>query len=535
MRPTGYCVLVLSLLFVLGCGDATPAGDETGTVKPEIAWFEGDVEAAFAFAKDAGKPVFLYWGAEWCPPCHNLKKNFFVKQEFIEASKKFVPVYLDGDTERAQLWGEKFKIAGYPTVILFSPTGVELFRMPTDVTAEQYGVLLEAAISDFRPVVDVLAEVMEEGPGAADSGDLELIAFHSWTGDPNLTLSDAEAFEAFWSLYTETPPDLDRLRSRFMVLTLERAMPKIGVVSQIYGDGDLVVLDEDRRATLRSGLMNLLGSPDLWLENKVFLTLQSSRAVGVLEPEPGAGRDELADAWSAAAVEMQDHPGFSATEQLMAFVPEFELLSLAGHAAGDPIPQTLQDKVRARAEKIVAEADDPGEFQSTLNMTVWLLGMAGLKDEAKTMLDEHMDETVAPHYFLSLLGDLHADDPQVALSWHRQAFEQAGQTSSGIKWGTSYVLKMLALTPDDTTAIGDACRQVITLMIRNEDAFAGRNVQYLGSLESALLQWADSTDNGQLIDDLRAEIAAQCDRFGDDVNPAQVERCLAFLVPVDAG
>src|SRR5215211_6711451 len=38
-----------------------------------IAWFHGDVDAAFAAAKAANKPVFLYWGAEWCPPCAQIK------------------------------------------------------------------------------------------------------------------------------------------------------------------------------------------------------------------------------------------------------------------------------------------------------------------------------------------------------------------------------------------------------------------------------------------------------------------------------
>lgn len=530
MSRASMVALVYFALVVVGCGDEVSPPTNTENANEVIEWFEGGVEEAFAFAKEAGKPVFLYWGADWCPPCHNLKKNFFSKKEFIEASRRFVPVYLDGDTKRAQLWAERFKIAGYPTVILFSPTGVELFRMPTDVSAEQYGVLLEAAISDFRPVEKILDEVMESGLREADQRDLELIAFHSWAQDPNADLTDSEAFDVFWRCYTETPPESRRLRSRFMILTLERAIPRIGVVSKIFGSGDLVVIDEEHRLTLRSGLLELLGDPDLRTENKVFLTLQSRRAVEALEPEPSIGRDELVEAWVSAAVEMQEDPRFSATEQLMAFVPEFELLPLQGHVEGEPVPDELREKVRARADRVVAEADDPGEFQSTLNMTVWLLGMAGLKDEAKAMLDEHLDETVAPHYFLSLLGDLNADDPEVALDWYRQAFEQAGQGSSGIKWGTTYILKLIQLTPDDAAAVDGACRRLIGLMISNEDAFAGRNVQYLGSLENTLLTWAESTDNEEIIDGLRVEISEQCDRFKGDIAPEQVERCLAFLV-----
>ncbi len=522
-------MLVLTALVLMGCGGtATPEGAPEPQ-KPEIKWFSGGVEEAFAFAKEAGKPVFLYWGAEWCPPCHNLKKNIFSKPEFIEASRRFVPVYLDGDTERAQIWGEKFTIAGYPTVILFSPTGVELYRMPTDVTAEQYGVLLEAVVADFEPVGEILGRLAISGPSGADELDLELVAYHSWSQDQSVEIDRGELTQLFWRLFDETPVESDRLRARFMALTVEHAVPRLGVVREIYGEGELGELDDVQRAALRSGLMSLLGDPELWPENKIFLTLQTRSAIEVLEPEPSAGRDELVQAWLSAAVEMQNHPRFSATEQLMAFVPEFELLGYQGHVEGEPVPDALRDKVQTRAERVVAEASDPGEFQSTLNMTVWLLQMAGLGDQAKTLLDEHLDETVAPHYFLSLLGDLNADNPEVALDWYRQAFEQAGTGSSGIKWGTTYVLRLIQLTPDDSSAIDQASRRLMSLMVSNEDAFAGRNFVYLGQLEAALKKWAAETGNDDVIDGLRSTVSDECNRFEADLDPDQVDRCLAFL------
>jgi len=117
-------VIVLFTFALIGCWNSPDSANKPGTSPTDIQWFDGEVNAAFAEAKDEGKPIFLYWGAEWCPPCHNLKINIFTRPEFIEAIQRFVPVYLDGDTKRAQLWAEKYKIAGYPTVILFSPTGV---------------------------------------------------------------------------------------------------------------------------------------------------------------------------------------------------------------------------------------------------------------------------------------------------------------------------------------------------------------------------------------------------------------------------
>ena len=88
---------------------------------PGIDWFAGDVDAAFAAARAAPRPLFLYWGAEWCPPCAQVKATIFNRREFQDRSRLFVPVYLDGDTPSAQKQAERFGVVGYPTMILFRP------------------------------------------------------------------------------------------------------------------------------------------------------------------------------------------------------------------------------------------------------------------------------------------------------------------------------------------------------------------------------------------------------------------------------
>ena len=57
-----------------------------------IAWRKGGVDAAFAAAKAESKPVFLYWGAKWCPPCNQVMATILNRQDFIERSRHFVPV-----------------------------------------------------------------------------------------------------------------------------------------------------------------------------------------------------------------------------------------------------------------------------------------------------------------------------------------------------------------------------------------------------------------------------------------------------------
>ena len=162
-------ILAISLagLLVTGCGRKSPepvvaeapvaAATETEAegrkhLPPGIDWFAGDVEAAFAAAKAANKPIFLYWGAEWCPPCAQIKSTIFNKREFQERSRLFVSVYLDGDTPSAQRHGERFGVVGYPTMILFRPDGTEITRLPGGVDVARYAKILDVALADARPV-----------------------------------------------------------------------------------------------------------------------------------------------------------------------------------------------------------------------------------------------------------------------------------------------------------------------------------------------------------------------------------------------
>ena len=167
----------------------------------DISWFEGSIEEAFAEAKQQQRPVFLYWGAEWCPPCHYLKDKVFKRPEFIAKSREFVTVYLDGDTERAQILGEDLGVAGYPTVILFSPDGEEVMRMASSIPAEQYALVLDSAIAQMLPIQDVLARVLEEGPSEAARADLSLLAFYSWGQDDKVNLEEkSDSYEILGEL-----------------------------------------------------------------------------------------------------------------------------------------------------------------------------------------------------------------------------------------------------------------------------------------------------------------------------------------------
>ena len=95
-----------------------------------------DLEKAFVKAKAEKKAVLVeFTGSDWCPPCIAMRKNVFSKKDFVDAaSKKYILVELDfpkGDkaiAEKNQPFAEKYKIEGFPTVILFNSAGKEFNR-----------------------------------------------------------------------------------------------------------------------------------------------------------------------------------------------------------------------------------------------------------------------------------------------------------------------------------------------------------------------------------------------------------------------
>ena len=158
------------------CHGPRRARSATAHEESGVAWRKDDVDAAFAEAKVAGKPVFLYWGATWCPPCNQVKATIFNRQDFIERSRHFIPVYVDGDRPSAQKQGARFNVSGYPTMVLFTPDGTEITRLPGEVDADQYMRVLAMGMNGARPVKATLAAALAAGSGGATALDARGLA-----------------------------------------------------------------------------------------------------------------------------------------------------------------------------------------------------------------------------------------------------------------------------------------------------------------------------------------------------------------------
>ncbi|PCI33021.1 MAG: hypothetical protein COB53_12290 [Elusimicrobia bacterium] len=89
-----------------------------GVRHPIPGFVDNDPEKALAMAKKDGKLLLIDFYGIWCPPCNMLDEYVYKEKKFQDASSDLVRVALDADAPLSWDWKAKFKVGGYPTVII---------------------------------------------------------------------------------------------------------------------------------------------------------------------------------------------------------------------------------------------------------------------------------------------------------------------------------------------------------------------------------------------------------------------------------
>lgn len=504
-----------------GAAPATTA--TTAHLPPGIDWFDGDVDAAFATARESSRPLFLYWGAEWCPPCGQIKSTIFNRREFQERSRLFIPVYLDGDTPSAQKQGERFGIIGYPTMILFRPDGTEVTRLPGGVDIERYAKILDVALADARPVKEILATAAHGGEVGPD--DWRLLAYYAWSADNGRALAKAREIGTFRALSERCPVELqaDCARLYFEYLA---AVADAGDEAGPSFTG----LD---RAAARKRLLELLAQPAVGRANVDNLLFGAKEVVGLLSDPGSVERRQLTDAWRAALDRLAaGDSGVSLSGQEQVYIVRARVLLAQLDAPDMPLPPALLDEARQTVARVDAATTDPYARQATVNASVNLYWEAGLNDDANRLLVAELDKAKTPYYFMLDLAESaeKAGRQDEAVRWLAKAYEGAEGPATRFQWGYSYLVGLIEMTPGDAAAIERTGLAVLGELGRTPDAFHQRTRMRLDQLSTKLLEWGASGDHAKVIESLRRRTGEIC-RAMPEGDEGRVN-CERFLAPV---
>ena len=79
-----------------------------------------------ADARAQRKLLFVDFETTWCGPCKSMDRWVYTAEKVVTAAAGVIAVKVDGDEHRDLV--RRFAVEAYPTMILLSPTGVEIRR-----------------------------------------------------------------------------------------------------------------------------------------------------------------------------------------------------------------------------------------------------------------------------------------------------------------------------------------------------------------------------------------------------------------------
>ncbi len=496
MRRSIGGMMMGAALLASGCHgepDQQPTAAQATGVAQQIAWREGDVDDAFAEAKDANKPVLLYWGAKWCPPCNLMKSTLFKDPAFIAQTRAFIPVHLDGDAKGAQSWGEKFGIQGYPTVILLRPDHSEITRLSGGSTASTLADVLRVAATRTTSTEDLLERA--DDPSKLSADDWRLLSSFDWFDDPK-HFGDAKKETAFIARLADAAPD-PVVKRHFALTSLFLA----------GGGKDVAKLTPDQLAQVRAVLPAILSDYAEVKANRQELSYGTTPLI-LAQPDPAAKQ-----ALSAQLVAAMDKVAADASvplgDRLSAVNAE---VALSKAANGGKVAPAVLEKVRARVAFVDRAATDPMMRQAVMPDAGQALADAGDKAGAEKLWKAELPHAIAPYYFMVDLAGLKEDakDYPAAIAWLKQAAETAQGPATRIQWAIFYSNGVTRMTPNDKAAVEQSAGMVIDALGQNSGDYAQRTAKKAADWGKKMRDWSAKHDGGAALARLGTRMGQAC-------------------------
>ncbi len=432
-----------------------------------IDWHKGSVENALELAKKNNRPLYLYWGAVWCPPCNQIKETIFKSSLFQKSIKSFIPVYLDGDNTASQFWGEKLKTSGYPTMLILSSQGSELARLPTGVPVEEYVALMEFSLEQLSSISDVIQLALEKKAGV---NEWKRLAGHSWPQDSDINIKQENLKGTFFKLWQNSLEQSPEIQSRLYLqhlLTLKDQNNSKVILKEKLGVFKAIVSDLHLYRTNRE-LLN--GSFDDI--NLIFKELSDEKEVAW---------NETLLIWKENSLKLLEDKNLSLDDRLSCLVPNVKMKT---------IDNEFILKKALWADK---QAVTDYERQAVMSTVIYVLKSANLLKQAKDLALAEIKRSKSPYYFMSILSGIEksAGDYAASKKWATLAWESSRGSNTRFQWGVALINFLLEEEKVNQDELFKNLELVLSEILKSEEAFNGRNAGRFKTLAKKINDWLE--------------------------------------------
>jgi thioredoxin-related protein len=530
-RPFVGITHALFALFVAIIFSEPVCAKSSAATTNTVQWIhidKGDTSAAFARAKAENKPVLLFWTAVWCPPCNQVKSTVFARADFVETSKSFIPLYVDGDAAGAQRLGAQLGVRGYPTTIVFAPDGREITRLPGEVEPARYMRLLSLGLKATRPVKQLMAAALSGETLSLE--DWDLLTYYSWDTDQDKLVAENERATTLQKIAQRAATPYPKIAARLQLKALSYA------ASKAAKDKSPIAATEQSLA--HAQLTRMLADPTSSQENFDVLSGSAGDLLRYATAKDSPKRATMLAAYNSMLDRTVNSEKSTHGERLDGLVGKISLAKLDSpeiQAASESKSASLSPALLAQVRAVTKAADtqtaDRITRQAIMSTAAYALTEAGLIDESDALLKIEVTKAISPHYFYSDLSSnaKKRGDKAAAVTYAAQAFEKAQGAATRLQWGSSYVRTIITETPQETARIVSATKSVLNEVGDAPDAFYERNRRSLERIGSALDAWANTDARKTALIGLRADLDRVCQKL--PANDPAVNVCRSVFKP----
>jgi thiol-disulfide isomerase/thioredoxin len=511
-------------LFVISCAFFSP-GIIAGALPGLAPWKVSTLKELESSVGKRQRPILIYWGAEWCPPCNQMKAEVFSKLEFKDKIAAYDLIYVDGDAIEAQKWSDRFQVTGYPTLLFLSKELEEMYRFVGFVPLASIEALLGLGqTNDIRSRQILLSLVASsDGKPPLSPRNYRVLSFLDWSTASEEDLGGKKPVSLALDVLDHLPVDakIERLQliQSIMYLTEDLVAEKEAELQQRY---ESFLVEFEKAGDMSAPILNFMaqsGSVLKWFLPSQMTAEEQRRRV---------------DRWNQVVSTLSQKSQGSLAEKVDRTVARAVVLKLVSNSKTQD--QTTRHELLRQMQDLELQLLQLKDFHLQTSVVPVLadgLESIGEVDEGVEFLMKVAKRSAVPHYFLGHAAHFleEAGRRDEALKMREDGYKLVKGRASKLQWTFSYLKSIeKARQPNSGAKRKDLDKTFVNVWsalfdqaFRYADGFSGRNVRYLRQAVGFIRPTVDTNTGQKLIFEKQR---AKCRALKDNV---QKETCLNVL------